>query len=329
MSAGSGGGGRHVGWVIEDHPHAAAVMKEYVQSLDHEVIVSTTLEEVRAVLAERLPCYVLQDIQIPHDAGARPHDKAGESSVRMIRKLSNGPGRVPIIVVTEYRNDPDFVWRMRDLEVDGFVEKSKVEVLPDRVLERLEAAGRADHAACAGCNARSRPAGAGAAAGAVGSGVGAEAKVARVFSHEGAGVAEVTAAEWAAMVERRGEMDSFLDFVTERERGYLAGATGRDGVFREVWLAETHAGIVAELVGARGKAIRATGMKCLKSAGLGSAVRLVQQARKLVDVNAVVDGRVHRTRWRAFKTEGEKGDLGVRFDPPVGFRWGVGVRWGE
>ena len=99
-------------------------------------------------------------MQIPFAARQAPHAKAGEASLRCVRKISNGPGRVVMIVVTGYRSDAIFVWRMRDLEADLFLDKSTLTIpeLTDGILERLQLAGREDHASCAACNARSRPA---------------------------------------------------------------------------------------------------------------------------------------------------------------------------
>ena len=68
-------------------------------------------------------------------------------------------------------------------------------------------------------------------------------------------------------------------------------------------------------------------MGCLKRAGVGGspsgAVRLVEQARKLVDVNPVVNGQVSRRKWRAIHTVGDKDLKAFWFDPPTGVKWGV------
>ena len=58
-------------------------------------------------------------------------------------------------MVTAFRSDPDFVWRMADLEADGFVEKTRLEAMPDKLTAALAKNGRADHADCARCNAES------------------------------------------------------------------------------------------------------------------------------------------------------------------------------
>lgn len=154
---------RHLILIAEDDPQNAEVLREAVESMDFEARVVTTLEEIRACLEALTPCAMLQDMQMPHAAGARPHEKAGESGIRMLRKKSNGARRVPVLVVTAFRSDPDFVWAMAELEADGFVEKANIGKLPDKLLAVLKKNGREDHANCARCNAES----AGAAAAAV------------------------------------------------------------------------------------------------------------------------------------------------------------------
>jgi len=139
---------RHVVLIVEDNPHAAEVLREMVCSMDFEAVVATTLEEMKQQYVATKPCALLQDIQLPFEAGARPHENAGQASMKFVRTHSNGPGRVVILVVTEHRNDPDFVWKMAKLQADGFVEKSNIKVLPDRLLEALREQGREDHASC-------------------------------------------------------------------------------------------------------------------------------------------------------------------------------------
>ena len=132
--------------------------------------------------------------------------------------------------------------------------------------------------------------------------------------------------EFRALVERRVECDLFVTFTTPGPEGHLAGYRDRDGMFRDTFLTPTSASILAELVEGSGKAIRANALRCIKESGLGSAVRLVQQARKMVDVNAVVGGKVSRTTWRAFHTVGDKNAMAFKFEPPAGFHWVVLVR---
>jgi hypothetical protein len=64
----------------------------------------------------------------------------------------------------------------------------------------------------------------------------------------------------------------------------------------------------------------------LKHGGHESAVRLVQQARKAVDVHVKVGDRESRTEWRSIHTIGGKGQTSFLFDPRPGVRYAVIVK---
>jgi DNA-binding response OmpR family regulator len=274
---------RHAILIVEDDPQHAEVLRDVVQSMDFDCRLATTLDEVKAMLATFEPCAVLQDMQIPHVAGARPHEKAGESSIRLVRRQSSGPGRAPIVVVTAFRSDPDFVWHIAELEADAFVTKANIDALADKLIACLKKSGREDHARCATCNGASRPP------------ESLPRGAAILFAHDRRGVA-VDPAAVAALHERRAEHDLFLDYSGLVDaRGYLAGFRDHRRVFRETHLGETSAALLAELVEAR-RAIRADALRRLKHGGQSSAVRLVQQARKAVDVHVVIRGKESRTQ---------------------------------
>ncbi|HEY2511052.1 MAG TPA: response regulator, partial [Polyangiaceae bacterium] len=150
---------RHEILIVEDNHENAEVLRDLVQSMDFGCRVVTTLEEVRACLESGfLPCGVLQDVQIPHAAGARPHEKAGESSIALVRARSRGAMRVPIVVLTAFRSEPELVWRMAELEADFFLEKTKIGALPDKLAAYLARNGRACHGDCERANLESQPA---------------------------------------------------------------------------------------------------------------------------------------------------------------------------
>jgi len=142
--------------LVEDDPQNAETLRDIVGSMDMDCRVVVTLEEVRALLASGFAaCAVLQDIQIPHAAGARPHEKAGESSIALVKARWPGKRRPGIVVVTGFRSDPDFVWAMSELDVDGFCSKSNIQALPDKLHAALKKRGREDHAGCAACDGES------------------------------------------------------------------------------------------------------------------------------------------------------------------------------
>jgi CheY-like chemotaxis protein len=148
---------RHTILIVEDDPKNAQSLAEMVQSMDMDCKVAGTLEEVRALLGGGLcPCGVLQDMQLPHAEGARPHEKTGESSIALVKGIWNGKGRPAIVVVTAFRADPDYVWQMAELEVDGFVAKTNVQVLPEKLRAAMKKHGREEHANCAACSKAAR-----------------------------------------------------------------------------------------------------------------------------------------------------------------------------
>jgi CheY-like chemotaxis protein len=315
---------RHVAAICEDNPAALEVIRDTVASLDHEPVELTTLDEIRDFLASgKDPCYWLQDMQMPHTLGARPHEKVGETGVRMVRARYGGEHRIPVIILTAFRNDSAFVMNVARLGADDFIEKANIADLGDTILRWLKERGREDHASCAGCNARSRKAQAREPeAPEIG-----DKPVARLFSHEQkVGWRPLTEAEVAEVIERRKQLHLFVNAMTEEAEGFRAGRLDVEGRYKEVFLQRTQAEILAELAAAR-RAVRPTALVCLKRAGLGGsaagAVRLVEQARRLVDVNPIVNGRVSRRKWRAIHTVGDKDTRGFWFDPPADVQWAV------
>ncbi len=145
-----------VALIVEDDPPMAETLKNYVASLGHEWLHAVTLDDAREALAHGGFCYALLDMQIPPRDGAPPIVSCGETVLRELRaKLPSrneaGHHRFPIIVVTSYSRDPEYVTRMMKMGADDFVAKpiASQSVVPDKVREALEAAGRSSHAACA------------------------------------------------------------------------------------------------------------------------------------------------------------------------------------
>ena len=69
---------RHTVLIVEDDPQNAQTLRDIVGAMDMDCRVVATLEEVRALLASGFaPCAILQDMQIPFAAGARPHEEGG------------------------------------------------------------------------------------------------------------------------------------------------------------------------------------------------------------------------------------------------------------
>ena len=149
---------RHVALIVEDDPHIAEILKELVTSLGHDWVHATTLDEVRAAVAAGGYCYVLLDMQIPADATSRPSVGCGETALRLIRRASpdrtaSGRHVLPILVVTGYSRDPDFVSKMYDMDANGFIAKpfgERVDLELDKIRAALVRAEREEHEGCGG-----------------------------------------------------------------------------------------------------------------------------------------------------------------------------------
>ena len=151
----AGSPGSHVGYVVEDDPVMARTLCDFVASLGHEWMLATTLEEARLGIARGGFCYALLDMQIPATDGAPPIVACGETVLRAVRekypaRTARGKHVLPIVVVTSYSREPEFVMRMLKMEANDFVAKpiASQEVVPDKIREALLAAEREDHAAC-------------------------------------------------------------------------------------------------------------------------------------------------------------------------------------
>jgi CheY-like chemotaxis protein len=154
----------HVAFVVEDDPVMARTLCDLVASLGHEWILAVTLEDAREGIARGGFCYALLDMQIPATDGAPPIVACGETVLRALRekfpaRTARGKHVVPIIVVTSYSREPEFVTRMLKMDANDFVAKplASQAVVPDKVREALAAAEREDHAACAQVHAPSGP----------------------------------------------------------------------------------------------------------------------------------------------------------------------------
>jgi FixJ family two-component response regulator len=312
---------RHKGVVCEDDRDVRDRICNVVASLDHEPIPLGSLQEIKQFLEkEEDPCYWLQDMQMPHVANAVVHEKVGETSMRLARARSRGPFGWPILVVTGFRSDSAFVMSCARAEADEFIEKADIDVLADKILEWLRLKGRPDHASCPACNVRSRPA-------RVEPAEAPRVIVARLYSHEQqVGAKDLTQLDVDALIARRTELHMFVNALFEESEGWRAGRTDVDGKYREVFLQTSQTEILVELVSRR-KAVRPCEMACFKKRNLGgspaAAIRLVEQARKLVDVNPVIHGRTSRRKWRAIHTLSESDMKTFWFDPGPAVRWGV------
>ena len=151
----------HVALIVEDDPLIAEILKDLVTSLGHRFRHAVTLEDVRREIDAGGYCYVLLDMQFPPDA--HPHSRAsvgcGETALRLIRKRDarvneRGKHLLPVLIVTSYSRDPDFVSKMlTQMDADDFIAKpfgERLDLVLDKVRGALERAGREEHADCDG-----------------------------------------------------------------------------------------------------------------------------------------------------------------------------------
>lgn len=148
--------GAHAVLIVEDHPDTAQLLVDLAESLGHAPRVAATLDEVRVHARAGLYCYALVDMEIPARPGAVPLMSNGEAAIQALRALDkrrndDGYHLFPILVVTGYSTEPEFVVRMYELQASGFVAKPlapRVAYLTDQIRTHLKRAGREDHAAC-------------------------------------------------------------------------------------------------------------------------------------------------------------------------------------
>jgi CheY-like chemotaxis protein len=148
--------GRHVALIVEDDPQIADILEELVTSLGHAHRRATMLEEVRAAVTAGGYCYVLLDMQIPADARSRASVGCGETALRLLRRAA--PARsthdqhvLPILVVTGYSRDLDFVTKTLKEGANDFIPKpfgERVDRVLDKIRDALRLGDREEHAAC-------------------------------------------------------------------------------------------------------------------------------------------------------------------------------------
>jgi DNA-binding response OmpR family regulator len=136
--------------IVEDDPQIAEILRELVVSLDHAGIIAVTLHDVKVAIAKGGYDYVLLDMQIPVAEGAKANVGAGETALDLLRAhhpQRNAAGRhvVPIIVVTAFSQEHDFVSKMYDAGADGFLPKpfgDRIDKVLDKIRSVLARAGR-------------------------------------------------------------------------------------------------------------------------------------------------------------------------------------------
>ena len=136
-----------------------------------------------------------------------------------------------------------------------------------------------------------------------------------LISHDGR--RSIASAEYADLVRRADQFDLFLDSVAAgHSRTYSAGFRDRDHTFHRVKLSVLQMQALTELV-SRAIPLRATELRSLQAAGVQNPAKIVDLARRAVDV------RLTRYGWRSFHTlAGESsGQKRYVFRPPPALRY--------
>lgn len=119
-------------YYIEDDPHIASIVKEYLEERGFRVTICATLKKAREALRDHIPTLVLLDQNMP--------DGRGDGLCRWIR----GNWReLPIIFLTVRGDSADIVSGFRDGADDYVVKPFELEVLYSRISALLRRAGNA------------------------------------------------------------------------------------------------------------------------------------------------------------------------------------------
>ena len=119
-------------YYVEDDPHIAAAVKEYLEDKGFRVTICATLEKAKQALRECVPSLVLLDWNMP--------DGHGEGLCRWIR--GSWP-ELPIIFLTVRGDCADIVSGFRTGADDYVVKPFELEILYSRILALLRRVGNA------------------------------------------------------------------------------------------------------------------------------------------------------------------------------------------
>jgi DNA-binding response OmpR family regulator len=153
--------------VVEDDAATRASLGEILAARGDDPRLVGTVEEAVAALDEVTFCYLLVDQQLPRDARSPALIGGGERVMAHARKKDRRRNEadfhvLPIVVLTGYSSDSDFVSKTHELGGDTFMNKpvteDRIETLLDKIRVCLERARRLDHEACAGLALRPAPA---------------------------------------------------------------------------------------------------------------------------------------------------------------------------
>lgn len=143
---------RHVALIVEDDPVTLAKTVARVETLLHEVITATNLEEALEKIETCEICWAAVDLEMKRNKDSLLGDVESGFQVIAALRRKYPPGTFPVIVVSAHaKEDFDLGYRVRELGADDFFRKSLEQNSPpfrERVLKALQKAGREDHDQC-------------------------------------------------------------------------------------------------------------------------------------------------------------------------------------
>jgi DNA-binding response OmpR family regulator len=142
--------------IVEDDPFASEILTEIILALGDRPRVAATVKDAQTALSEEDYCYFLVDQELPAYPGARPLEGGGERVMAAVRAKDRRRHEAfhvtPIIVVTGFASDHEFVSRMYDAGADAFFLKplgENVGKLYEKIRVALERGKRVPHDLCA------------------------------------------------------------------------------------------------------------------------------------------------------------------------------------
>lgn len=144
----------HCALVVEDDERNAADLSDILRTIDCEPEVARSKEEALGLLANRPPCVILLDLQIPRTKrGLKGESAVGISLLEDIRRLFGGRLRrdswIPVIVISGHAGEIEDVVELMKLDADDLIQKPyEADDVAGKVRQALDRSGRASHLDC-------------------------------------------------------------------------------------------------------------------------------------------------------------------------------------
>ena len=144
----------HCALIVEDDERNAVDLSDILRTIDCEPEVARSKEEALSLLANRPPCVILLDLQIPRTKrGLKGDSSVGISLLEDIRRLFGGRLRreswIPVIVISGHAGEIEDVVELMKLDADDLIQKPyDADDVAGKVRQALDRSGRASHVDC-------------------------------------------------------------------------------------------------------------------------------------------------------------------------------------